>query len=277
MAAPTRRAGRGAMAGCRCPRGGPEAALAGTWIAPRRARRPPARRFDQRRLPTVPLSVASTTAAASLRAPGGLRLVHAHQPTTRPEVQEPTSEQAHVPAEQPPSGQDPRLPPADAHARRPCHPRGPALQGSHPPLGLSGASGRVPAASTRRLRRDRALHPRCPGHRSARRPRGDPRPPPGPPLVGADRGAPGGLRRLPGRRRRRRAQPGPPPAAAPGRGPAGPAPAGLPGRGPRASRQRRGDVRPARRRPALGPGPGADRPARVGPGGRRPAGSAART
>ena len=39
-------------------------------------------------------------------------------------------EQAHLPAEQPSSGQDPRLPPAHAHPRRPGHPGCSSPQGS---------------------------------------------------------------------------------------------------------------------------------------------------
>jgi ribonuclease P protein component len=44
-------------------------------------------------------------------------------------VTESSSEQAHVPAEQPSSGEDPRLPPAHAHPCRSCHPLGPSPQG----------------------------------------------------------------------------------------------------------------------------------------------------
>jgi len=39
-------------------------------------------------------------------------------------------EQAHLPAEQPSTGQDPRLPPAYAHPCRPCDPGRPSRQGS---------------------------------------------------------------------------------------------------------------------------------------------------
>ena len=39
-------------------------------------------------------------------------------------------EQAHIPAQQPSKGQDPRLPPAHAHARRPSHPCCSSRQGS---------------------------------------------------------------------------------------------------------------------------------------------------
>jgi len=47
-----------------------------------------------------------------------------------------SSEQAHVPAEQPPSGQDPRLPPAHADSCRSQHPVGPPSQGPQRALGL---------------------------------------------------------------------------------------------------------------------------------------------
>ena len=61
----------------------------------------------------------------------------------RPPVREPTSEQAHVPAQQPPPGEDPRLPPAHAHPGRPRDPRCPPPQGSLQALGLTArASGR---------------------------------------------------------------------------------------------------------------------------------------
>ena len=69
----------------------------------------------------------------------------------RLQVREPTSEQAHVPAQQPPSGQDPRLPPADAHPSRSRHPRGPALQGAHDAVGLTDV---LPAGSRLRRRAD---------------------------------------------------------------------------------------------------------------------------
>jgi ribonuclease P protein component len=68
--------------------------------------------------------------------------------TARHPVREPTSEQAHVSAQQPSSGQDPRLPPADAHPRGPRDHRRPSLQGSFEALGLTDV---LPAGS--RLRR----------------------------------------------------------------------------------------------------------------------------
>lgn len=46
-------------------------------------------------------------------------------------------EQANVPAEQPSACQSPRLPSADAHARRPRHPRGTTPQGAHRALRLN--------------------------------------------------------------------------------------------------------------------------------------------
>ncbi|CAA9217686.1 MAG: LSU ribosomal protein L34p, partial [uncultured Blastococcus sp.] len=45
-------------------------------------------------------------------------------------------EQAHVPAEQPPTVEDPRLPAADAYPRGPGDPRRPSAQGSREPLRL---------------------------------------------------------------------------------------------------------------------------------------------
>jgi len=46
-------------------------------------------------------------------------------------------DQAHLPAEQPAPGQDPRLPSAHAHACRSRHPRGASPQGAHRALGLT--------------------------------------------------------------------------------------------------------------------------------------------
>jgi ribonuclease P protein component len=71
--------------------------------------------------------------------------------STRRQVQEPTSEQAHVPAEQPPAGQDPRLPPAHAHTCWPRDHRRSALQGAHAALGLTDV---LPAGSRLRRRAD---------------------------------------------------------------------------------------------------------------------------
>ena len=56
-----------------------------------------------------------------------------------PEVVGETREQAHVPAEQPAPGQDPRLPSAYAHTRRPRDPRRSSAQGSRRALGLTPA------------------------------------------------------------------------------------------------------------------------------------------
>ena len=66
-------------------------------------------------------------------------------------VREPTSEQAHVPAEQPPAGEDPRVPPADAHPRRPRDPGRSPGQGSLAALGLTGV---LPAGARLRRRSD---------------------------------------------------------------------------------------------------------------------------
>ena len=190
--------------------------------------------------------------------PSGHRAVCASstptQPSTRPEVQEPTSEQAHVPAEQPPPGQDPRLPPADAHPRRPRDPRGPALQGSHPPVGLSRCCRPGPGCgdaptSSRPCARTRGVR----GDRAARRPRGDARSHRTPPAVGADAAPRVGFVVSRAVGRRGGPQPGPAPAAAPGaRTSCDRLPAGHPAGGPGAARQRRRDVRPARCRAAAG-------------------------
>jgi ribonuclease P protein component len=53
-----------------------------------------------------------------------------------------TCEQAHVPAQQPPSGEDARLPPAHAHACWAVDPVGASPQGSHRALGLIASCGR---------------------------------------------------------------------------------------------------------------------------------------
>ena len=66
-------------------------------------------------------------------------------------VREPTSEQAHVPAEQSSAGEDPRVPSADAHPRRSRHPGGSPGQGSLAALGLTGV---LPAGARLRRRSD---------------------------------------------------------------------------------------------------------------------------
>ena len=71
-----------------------------------------------------------------------------HPPPPKTASREPTSEQEHLPAEQPSTGQDPRFPPADAHPGRSRHPGRAACQGSHPALGLTSV---LPAVA--RLRR----------------------------------------------------------------------------------------------------------------------------
>jgi uncharacterized protein len=68
-------------------------------------------------------------------------------------------EQAHVPAEQPSAGEDPRVPPADADACRSGDPVDASPQGTLPALGLAGAAGREAAASPRRVRRHREAGP----------------------------------------------------------------------------------------------------------------------
>ncbi len=70
---------------------------------------------------------------------------------------EPPSEQAHVPAEQPPPREDAWLPAAHAHSRRPGHPRRPSPQGPSGPLGLTPRALDplvLPAASRLRRRPD---------------------------------------------------------------------------------------------------------------------------
>ena len=106
---------------------------------------PTGARFDRDRGPAVPWNVdlgrrlvSHARVASCARASGGGRrppldpqrsstLVQRH---ARSALDVPTavqsgvpSEQAHLPAEQPPSGQDPRLPAAHAHPRRPRDPR----------------------------------------------------------------------------------------------------------------------------------------------------------
>jgi ribonuclease P protein component len=55
-------------------------------------------------------------------------------------------EQADLPTEQPPSGEDPRIPASDADSRRPRHPAGPSAQGPLRTVGLSRPSFVLPAA-----------------------------------------------------------------------------------------------------------------------------------
>ena len=101
-----------------------------------------------------------------------------------------TREQAHVPAEQPPPGQDPRLPPAHAHPRRPRHPGRSPPQGPLRAVGLrpTRAARPAPAAPLDRLLRDaawarRAGDGRCRPRRSWTLPAGPTRGRP-PPRVG---------------------------------------------------------------------------------------------
>ena len=96
--------------------------------------------FD-RALPTpVPWSRPVLTAALAYL--WWLARLWRHRPTLYPrttfstdprmavQLSEKPREQAHLPAEQPSSGQDPRLPPSYAHARRPRHPCCSPAQGS---------------------------------------------------------------------------------------------------------------------------------------------------
>ncbi len=77
-------------------------------------------------------------------------------------------EQAHVPAEQPPSCEDPRLPAAHAHPCRPRDPFGPSGKGSRPPLGVSDPGYPVLAAADRLRRRDEFATTIKTGRRAAR-------------------------------------------------------------------------------------------------------------
>jgi len=166
---------------------------------------------------------------------------------------EPPSEQAHLPAEQPASRQDPRLPAAHADPCRPGDPVDPPGQGPPQPVRLvTGAARRPPRQAGRRVR---PRHPRrAPGRASHVG-----RPPVAGRRVGGPverRGSPHGscpcgLRRQQGGRTRGGPQPGQTPVAAPGRRPARPA-AGRSGPGgPRPSPGLRGVGRR--------PGPGSRR------------------
>jgi ribonuclease P protein component len=55
----------------------------------------------------------------------------------QPDVMERDREQADLPTEQPPPGEDPRFPPADAYPRRPRDPAGPSPEGPQRALGVS--------------------------------------------------------------------------------------------------------------------------------------------
>lgn len=71
---------------------------------------------------------------------GGPRVVQPSRPPDRGRrliVMERDREQADLPTEQPPSGEDSRIPASDAHSRGPRHPAGPPAQGSHRTVGLS--------------------------------------------------------------------------------------------------------------------------------------------
>ena len=85
-----------------------------------------------------PTSVCSTTAHDHAG--------RAANAASAPIVMERDREQADLPTEQPPSGEDPRVPASDAHSRRSRHPGGPPPQGSHRTVGLSRPAGVLPAA-----------------------------------------------------------------------------------------------------------------------------------
>ena len=89
-----------------------------------------------------------------LRAGSRLARHHARATRFRPSIHAPASgvnnvEQAHLPAEQPSSAQDPWLPPAHAHACRSVDPVVSSPQGSRPPRRLRRASAGVLAAPNR--------------------------------------------------------------------------------------------------------------------------------
>jgi ribonuclease P protein component len=69
-------------------------------------------------------------------------------------VMERDREQADLPTEQPPSGEDPRVPASDAYPRRPRHPGGPPSQGPQRTVGLSRPVGVLPAANRLRSSAD---------------------------------------------------------------------------------------------------------------------------
>ena len=91
-------------------------------------------------------------------------LIQPHQPGhRRPCSNGDPREQAHLPAEQPSPGQDPRLPSAHAHPRRSRHPGGPPSQGPHRAVRLR--IGRVLPAR-HRLRSSAGLRGRAAGRRA---------------------------------------------------------------------------------------------------------------
>jgi len=87
----------------------------------------------------------STRTSSSWNSSSSLAIASSHPPPRRtrsgvvpvPISLEPPSEQAHVPAEQPPPREDPWLPAAHAHSRRPRHSRRPSPQGPSGSVGLS--------------------------------------------------------------------------------------------------------------------------------------------
>ena len=152
----------------------------------------------------------------------------------RPSPYRRSREQAHLPAEQPAPGQDPRLPSAHAHPRRPRHPVRPSPQGPHRALGLT--VGRRPVLARRHRLRGSAEFAAVvrQGRRGGRtqlvvhllldRARTRARP-----LTAS---AAGRFRRQQGRGRRRRPQPCQAPAARTRPRPAGDPARGLRARGP---------------------------------------------
>jgi hypothetical protein len=67
----------------------------------------------------------------------GQRKAHRALTCCTDSILEPSSEQAHVPAEQSPSCEDPRFPAAHAHSCRPGHPCRPPPEGPSGPFGLT--------------------------------------------------------------------------------------------------------------------------------------------
>lgn len=88
-----------------------------------------------------------------LRATRGRTVTARRCPATHTSFLEPPSEQAHLPAEQPSSREDPRLPAADAHPCRPRDSRVPPQQGSRPSVRLICSTGHDVLPTDNRLRR----------------------------------------------------------------------------------------------------------------------------
>ena len=137
-------------------------------LAPYSAHTPPT--TARRRYPTRPAFdppgavpyrwrvVSPSAARRRPAAPGvgrpGDRVRPAQGSRRRPAVLEPAREQAHLPAQQPPPGEDPRVPAAHAH---PCRPRDhlrPPPQGPRRAVGLTAAGDAVLPAPARLRRRE---------------------------------------------------------------------------------------------------------------------------